>query len=170
MTNEATLAVTNFNPVAKPAPGKYQIKMRKSPTRKPTRAEQVKAQVLRLWPYVLGYCLPVVIGVLFGAPIPALIYNIAHHQTHQNQALYAIVAAGLIYSAKTVFEMGTLVFESRLKAFGFVVLLEAGMTCTTGWTAYCTLTLLMLLNSAACVIVARRIILARFLRHDLPQQ
>jgi hypothetical protein len=82
---------------------------------------------------------------------------IAHHEAAPLHSLalgssgpWALVAGGLAYSAKTVFDWAALAFANALKAVGFVVLLEGVMvTAHTPWLAFAALGYLVAINGVA---------------------
>jgi len=92
-------------------------------------------------------------GAVLGAIIPASIWFIAHFDIDASkgfQISYALVAAGLMFSAKTVFDWGCMAFKQPLKAFGFVVLIEGIMTFShLVWLSVVTLIVLMTINGIA---------------------
>lgn len=94
------------------------------------------------------------LGFLLGGFVPAATYVVAHRELAAG-ALWAqlgtyLVAGGLLYSARTVFDWGTLAFGLRVKALGFVVLLEGVMvTAHTAWLAGAALGYLVAINGAA---------------------
>lgn len=67
-------------------------------------------------------------GFLIGGFVPAATFFLVHFGVAQNQYLWAIVAGGLLFSAKTVYEWGRVAFQSPWKALGFCVLVEGVMT------------------------------------------
>lgn len=72
------------------------------------------------------------LGFLLGGFVPSASYIVAHHELDHSKPLYfqpalLLVLGGLLYSAKTVYEWGCNAFSNKLKAFGFVVLLEGVM-------------------------------------------
>jgi hypothetical protein len=78
-------------------------------------------------------------------------------------ALYAqlstyLVLGGLVYSAKTVYDWGSLAFKLPIKAVGFVVLLEGVMvTAKTPWLGVVALVYLIVINgvATACTLAKR---------------
>jgi DNA segregation ATPase FtsK/SpoIIIE-like protein len=69
-----------------------------------------------------------------------------------------IVAGGLLYSAKTVWQWGRLTFEDRWKATGFVLLIEGVMMCSPVlWLARTALLYLLTINAiaTACLLALR---------------
>ena len=68
---------------------------------------------------------------------------------YTQKALY-LVLGGLAYSAKTVWQWGTVAFQNAFKAFGFVVLLEGVMvTSHILWLSITALVYLMAINGIA---------------------
>lgn len=92
--------------------------------------------------------LPTLMGAFLGGFVPLATYVIAHLEL--GAARWCLVVGGLIYSAKTVFEWGQVAFSSRVKAAGFVLLLEGVMiTSTTRWLGWSALAYLISINGLA---------------------
>lgn len=94
------------------------------------------------------------IGCLFGGFIPLATYWISHRELDVSgsvwQPAWAMVAGGLVYSAKTVFQWARLTFQDAWKATGFVVLIEGVMvTSHTPWLSVAALAYLMTINAVA---------------------
>jgi len=99
------------------------------------------------------------IGFVLGGVVPIGVYWIAHHEATTQPWKWGLVSAGLIYSAKTVFDWAKIAFKHPAKALGFVVLLEGIMTTsTTLWLQLVCLGILVGINgtSAACQIALDR--------------
>lgn len=87
------------------------------------------------------------IGFLFGAAIPAGVFRTVHWDLHTNQLLWLVVIGGLAVSAKTVYEWSVEAFRCRVKAIGFVLVLETMMVMTPSvWLGCSFLALLILVN------------------------
>lgn len=67
-------------------------------------------------------------GFLIGGFVPAATFFLVHFGVADAPWLWAIVAGGLLFSAKTVFEWGQVAFQNGWKAFGFCLLVEGVMT------------------------------------------
>ncbi len=64
----------------------------------------------------------------FGAAIlPAASFTVAHWETDERPWMWALVAAALAFSAPTLAEWATVWSGSRVKAWGFTILLEGVM-------------------------------------------
>jgi hypothetical protein len=92
---------------------------------------------------------------LLGGFVPLASFFVAHFELsaitplYTQRALY-LVLGGLAYSAKTVWQWGTLAFQNGFKAFGFVVLLEGVMvTSHILWLSIAALVYLMAINGIA---------------------
>jgi hypothetical protein len=96
-------------------------------------------------------------GLLLGGFVPSATFTVAHYEVSVNPWLWVLVVGGLIYSAFTVFKWGTVAFTSKVKAVGFVVLIEGTMTFAhTPWLSLLALGLLVSINGIAtgCNLVA----------------
>jgi len=95
------------------------------------------------------------LGFLLGGFVPLASFFVAHFELSAITPLYAqralyLVLGGLAYSAKTVWQWGTLAFQNGFKAFGFVVLLEGVMvTSHILWLSIAALVYLMAINGIA---------------------
>jgi VIT1/CCC1 family predicted Fe2+/Mn2+ transporter len=95
------------------------------------------------------------LGFLLGGFVPLASFLVAHFELtaitplYTQKALY-LVLGGLAYSAKTVWQWGTVAFHNAFKAFGFVVLLEGVMvTSHILWLSIAALVYLMAINGIA---------------------
>lgn len=109
--------------------------------------------------------LAALLGAILGGFVPIASYVLAHHEIAPGTAWALqpapwLVAGGLVYSAKTVFDWARAAFALRAKALGFVVLLEGVMTgSATRALALAALVILVGINavSAGCQLsLARR--------------
>lgn len=95
------------------------------------------------------------IGIALGGFVPLASYVVAHYELDPTRHLLAqigtyFLAGGLLYSAWTVYTWGVLAFYSRIKAVGFVVLLEGVMVAADSrWLALVALGYLMAINGIA---------------------
>lgn len=94
-------------------------------------------------------------GFILGGFVPSASFILAHYEVDPQSPLWLqmpalLVLAGLVYSAKTVFDWARVAFKNPAKAVGFVVLLEGVMTfSTTVALAYVALALLVAINGIA---------------------
>jgi VIT1/CCC1 family predicted Fe2+/Mn2+ transporter len=95
------------------------------------------------------------LGFLLGGFVPLASFFVAHFELtaitplYTQRALY-LVLGGLAYSAKTVWQWGTVAFQNAFKALGFVVLLEGVMvTSHILWLSIAALVYLMAINGIA---------------------
>lgn len=89
-------------------------------------------------------------GAVLGAFVPGAIYWLAHTEAAARPLLWALVAAGLAFSATTVYEFGRSAFQHTGKAVGFVVLVEGVMVASsTPWLALLALVLLVAINAVS---------------------
>lgn len=107
--------------------------------RKQTRTSRRKA---RGWRYATAYTA----GIVIGGIIPSIAHDVAHNQAQALPMLWLAVAGFLAYSAPMVAQWFTR-YAGPLKAWGFVVGLEAAMVFTTGWTDWAALAVLTGLNA-----------------------
>lgn len=100
--------------------------------------------------------LAAVVGAALGALVPIATYTVAHLELHGwRDPRAALVAAGLLFSAKTVWQWGRQAFACPYKATGFVLLTE-GVMVTSGiqWLSQLALAYLIGINAiaTACLI------------------
>jgi len=89
-------------------------------------------------------------GFVLGGWVPTVTYLVSHFHVQSQPQLWLLVAGGLTYSAMTVFEWAKIAFRHPLKALGFVILLEGGMTFVPDlWIGLPSLGLLVLINGLA---------------------
>lgn len=98
--------------------------------------------------------LAALIGFLLGGIVPLASYVLAHSEVavlgSDRYRAWILVAGGLLYSAKTVYEWAALAFTSALKAVGFCVLIEGVMiTGHAHWLAIVALCYLVGINGTA---------------------
>lgn len=87
-------------------------------------------------------------GLLVGGFIPLGSYTLIHQEVAARPYLWALVAGGLLYSSTSVFLWADSYFHSKLKAVGFVVLLEGILTLSSvEWLSIAGLAILMSLNA-----------------------
>lgn len=96
------------------------------------------------------------VGVVLGGLIPVVSYTLCHQGLRpgdlplQTAAILALVAGGLLFSAKTVYAWCRQAFQDRAKALGFVVLTEGAMLQgRVAWVGLATLALLVAVNGVA---------------------
>lgn len=89
-------------------------------------------------------------GSILGSFIPFATYFVAHLDTRVSPLYWVLVAGGLMFSAKTVYDWTRIAFQSGPKAFGFVVLVEGVMTFSTiAVLSYFALAVLAIINGVA---------------------
>jgi hypothetical protein len=90
--------------------------------------------------------LAMVCGFVLGCFIPCATFFVAHQDVLANRLYWILVAGGLLFSAKTVFDWTKVAFQSSAKAFGFCLLVEGVMTFSTivylSWAALVVLALI----------------------------
>ena len=103
------------------------------------------------------------IGFFLGGFVPLATFVLAHAEAGAfggHERVWALVAGGLSYSAKTVYDWAKLAFTSTVKSIGFCVLLEGVMvTSSTRWLSLAALCYLIVINGVAtgCTLSVRRI-------------
>ncbi len=86
-------------------------------------------------------------GFILGCFIPCATYFVAHQDVLVSRLYWILVAGGLLFSAKTVFDWTRVAFQSSWKAFGFCLLVEGVMTFSTiVYLSYAALLVLALIN------------------------
>ena len=85
-------------------------------------------------------------GIVIGGIIPSIAHDVAHNQAQAAPMLWLAVAGFLAYSAPMVAQWFTR-YAGQIKAWGFVVGLEAAMVFTQGWTDWAALAVLTGLNA-----------------------
>jgi hypothetical protein len=95
-------------------------------------------------------------GVILGGFVPVASFTLAHFELRLDGSFISqiptlfIIAAGLTYSAKTVFDWARVAFKHPAKALGFCVLVEGVMTFAhTTWLSAVALALLVTINGVA---------------------
>lgn len=99
------------------------------------------------------------LGFILGGMVPAFVFEVGHYEVAARPWMWAFVIGGLIYSAITVFKWGTVFFSSKVKSFGFVVLIEGVMTFSQDhYVGGAALGLLIGINgiATACNLIANR--------------
>lgn len=95
--------------------------------------------------------LAALVGAALGGVVPIATYTVAHFElVTWREPRAALVAGGLAYSAKTVWQWGRQAFACPWKASGFVLLLEGIMvTSSVSWLAQLALAYLIGINAIA---------------------
>lgn len=90
-------------------------------------------------------------GFLLGGVVPFMSYMVAHHDMKSYFDPKALlVLGGLVFSFYTVNRWGENAFQSKLKAFGFVVLIEGTMVFSNiTWLSIVALVFLIVINGIA---------------------
>ncbi len=96
------------------------------------------------------------LGAILGGFVPTATFVLSHCELTQQwwtDPRSAIVAGGLLYSAKTVLRWGQLAFGDRWKALGFVILTEGVMVLShTEALALTALAVLAMINATATAV------------------
>jgi hypothetical protein len=91
------------------------------------------------------------VGIVLGASIPLTTFMIAHHEVKEFWSVYtALVAGGLLFSAKNVYKWSKDAFRDSWKAVGFVLLIEGAMIYSKiEWVNFMGLGILIAINAIA---------------------
>jgi len=135
------------------APRRSSPRLRIAPTtRAPQAPPGVVAQVrLAFRPRAR---LATLLGCLLGGFVPVASFILAHREAEFDDLhgwlAVLLVLGGLVFSAKTVLEWGSMAFHDGRKALGLVVILEGSMTLShTPWLAGAALAYLVGINALA---------------------
>jgi hypothetical protein len=97
-----------------------------------------------------------IVGLAWGAFVPVGVYCVAHSDLRADMAPWlrwaflALALGGLVYSASTVYSWTERAVRSRVKAAGFVVLVEGIMLLSqVQLLAYAALAILIAINAIA---------------------
>lgn len=90
-------------------------------------------------------------GFLLGGIVPFVSYMVAHHDMVSFwDPKMLLVLGGLVFSFYTVNKWGQAAFQSKLKALGFVVLIEGTMVFSSiAWLSIVALVFLVVINGIA---------------------
>jgi hypothetical protein len=102
-------------------------------------------------------------GTVGGSAIPLGVFSIVHTLPEglmQRVGLLSVATGGLVFSARSVYDMGMSFFQARSKALGFVVLMEGVMSLAqllrVSWVAWSAsifaLTVLMAANGVSTAV------------------
>jgi hypothetical protein len=98
--------------------------------------------------FALGQRARALLGFAVGAFVPLASYMVVHTEVDKRPLMWFLVAGGLLYSSTSVYTWAVQMFHWRLRALGFVVLLESTLTfCGIRWLGLAGLAILMLLNA-----------------------
>jgi len=95
------------------------------------------------------------LGALLGGFVPLSTFVVAHQEVSRVQPLYEqwvtlLVGGGLLFSATTVYAWCKQAFQSSVKAFGFVLLVEGTMVISqVQWLSVAALVYLIAINGVA---------------------
>lgn len=100
-----------------------------------------------------GNRLSTLVGMVLGGFVPLASYTLIHVEVRTRPELWVLVGGGLVYSAISVYTWAKEAFHYRLKALGFVVLLEGTLTfCSIQWLSLAGLAILMILNGVTAAV------------------
>ena len=90
-------------------------------------------------------------GFLLGGIVPFMSYMVAHHEmSNYLDPKGLLVLGGLVFSFYTVNKWGQNAFQSNLKAFGFVILIDGTMVFSSiNWLSVYALVFLVAINGIA---------------------
>jgi hypothetical protein len=100
-------------------------------------------------------------GFVIGGAIPVGIFSVAHYEagirSWHEMVMLVICLGGLLFSAKTVVQWAHEAFDDRIKAVGFVVILEGIMTLShLEYLTYGALCILTIINAVATGITVNK--------------
>lgn len=102
-----------------------------------------------------GSRLATIIGLILGGFVPVGSFVVCHEELPRETGwvafyLLVLLAGGLLFSAKTVWQWSAAAFQDRWKATGFVLLIEGIMVGSkTSWLAWGALAILVVVNGVA---------------------
>jgi hypothetical protein len=92
---------------------------------------QTHTGIIDDWHTARRHPLAAFFGFAFGAWIPWAVWNLSHEIATWRDPRAILVAGGLLFSAKTVWQWGRKAFDCPYKATGFVLITE-GIMITSG--------------------------------------
>ncbi len=113
------------------APRSAQVVQLREPERRRSRKKLGVVDQIKL-SFGKGSRLATSVGLVLGSFVPIGSFVVCHHELPvangwRYAALLALIGGGLIFSGKSVFQWTSAAFGDRLKAAGFVVLVEGIM-------------------------------------------
>jgi len=91
--------------------------------------------------------LAMICGFILGSFIPCATFFVVHSDVLVSRLYWILVAGGLLFSAKTVYDWTKVAFNSGWKAFGFCLLVEGVMTFSTlAYLSWAALAILAVIN------------------------
>jgi hypothetical protein len=135
--------------------GVPQTQPRKRPTRKLSRARVAKMgaveQMVRA--FSAGNRLSALMGITLGGFIPIAVYCLVHNEVATHPWHWVMAAGGLAFSAISVVVWAEQAFHMRIKALGFVLLLEGTVTFSTErWLGLTGLVILVFINGVSAAV------------------
>lgn len=121
----------------------------------------MNAGILEQWRQARQHPIAAVLGGLLGGFVPLAVYKTTHGDLHVHswrelgQPLVLIVAAGLLFSVRTVWHWGRSAFGETLKSTCLVITIEGMMVLSpTSWLASLALLYLVVINAiaTACIL------------------
>lgn len=96
------------------------------------------------------YRLASFLGAVLGGFIPIASFVVAHLETTEHPERWIFVAGGMTYSAMTVYSWASIAFSNRIKAVGFILLVEGvAIFASTFALNVAALTILVAINALA---------------------
>ena len=88
-----------------------------------------------------------------GGFVPIAVYALVHDEVEAHPWLWTMAVGGLAFSAISVFGWAKSAFHIRLKALGFVILLEGVVTfASERWLSLAGLVVLVTINSVSAAV------------------
>ncbi len=135
--------------------GNVRPKQRRRYRRKTTRERIARMgaveQMVRA--FSSGNRLSACMGIVLGGFVPIAVYALVHYEVAEHPMFWCMVVGGLAYSAVSVFKWAENAFHMRLKAIGFVLLLEGAVTFShERWLGFGGLVLLVGINGISAAV------------------
>jgi hypothetical protein len=100
-----------------------------------------------------GNRLAALVGFALGGFVPLASFTLIHFEAQRQPLLWILVIGGLAYSALSVYRWAQEAFRYRIKAAGFVILLEGAMSFSSvHWLSLAGLAILIGINGVSAAV------------------
>lgn len=100
-----------------------------------------------------GNRLAALVGFALGGFVPLASFTLIHSEAQRQPLLWILVIGGLAYSALSVYRWAQEAFRYRIKAAGFVILLEGAMSFSSvHWLSLAGLAILIGINGVSAAV------------------